>query len=101
MLNSSFNLGLIPDSPEFLKITPIFKSCLKTLIFNYTDQFLYYHIFSKILEKIMVTRLSTYLDRFALLSPFCEYPYSYKLLILFLFINVTVLWESSIFHLIF
>ena len=51
MFNSSFNLGLIPDSPEFLKITPIFKSCSKTLIFNYTDQLLYYHIFSKILKR--------------------------------------------------
>src|SRR6218665_175282 len=102
MFNSSFNLGLIPDSPEFLKITPIFKSCSKTLILNYTDQFVYYHIFSKIFEKIMVTRLSTYLDRFALLSPFCVALFLQitVLLILFLFINVTVLWESNIFHLI-
>jgi len=79
MFNSSFNLGLIPDSPEFLKITPIFKSCSKTLIFNYRPISVLSY-FSKILEKIMVTRLSTYLDRFDLLSPFCVYPYSYKLL---------------------
>src|SRR6218665_413817 len=49
------------------KITPIFKSGPK-IRFLTTYEFLYYHIFSKILEKLMATRLSTYLDRFSLLS---------------------------------
>src|SRR6218665_1692660 len=66
--NSSFNLGLVPDSLKIAKITPIFKSGPKNLISNYR------HIsvlpyFSKILDKLMATRLSTNLDNFALLSP--------------------------------
>src|SRR6218665_4186858 len=94
IFNSSFDLGLIPDSPEFLKITPIFKSCSKTLIFNYKPISVLSY-FSKILEKIIVTGLSTYLDRFALLLPFCVALFLQitVLLIFFLFINVTVLWE--------
>jgi len=66
-------LGLIPDSLKSLKvakITPIFKSCLENLISNYKPisvGLLPYY--SKILEKLMITRLSTYLVRFALLYP--------------------------------
>src|SRR6218665_1367829 len=35
IFNSSFNLGLIPDSLKIAKITPIFKSCTKDLISSY------------------------------------------------------------------
>ena len=67
IFNFSLNLGLIPDSLKIAKITPIFKSCSKNLISNYRPSSVLSY-FSKILEKLMVTRLSTYLVRFALLS---------------------------------
>src|SRR6218665_3357676 len=65
IFNSSFNLGLVPDS---LKITLIFKSGPNNLIRNYRPISVLPY-FSKILEKLMATRLSTYLDNFSLLSP--------------------------------
>src|SRR6218665_1376902 len=69
IFNSSFNLGLILDILKIEKITPIFKSCPKNLIYNLTNVCTRLPNFYKILEKLMVTRLSIYLDRFALLSP--------------------------------
>jgi len=61
-------LGLVPDSLKIAKITPSFKSGSKKLIPNYRNVSVLPY-FSKLLEKLMATRLSTYLDNFSLLSP--------------------------------
>jgi len=60
-------LGLIPDSLKIAK-NPIFNSGPKNLISNYRPISVLAN-FYKILEMLMATRLSTYLDPFALLSP--------------------------------
>src|SRR6218665_1360770 len=68
IINSSFSLGLVPDSLKIAKIIPIFKSAVSNLITNYRPISVLPY-FSKILEKLMAIRLTTYLDKFALLSP--------------------------------
>src|SRR6218665_2527213 len=68
IINCSFNLGLVSDSLKIAKIIPIFKLGVSNLITNYRPISVLPY-FSKILEKLMAIRLTTYLDKFALLSP--------------------------------
>src|SRR6218665_1008065 len=67
IINSSFNSGLVPNALKIAKVILIYKSGEK-IPSPTIDLFLFYHFFSKILEKIMANRLPKYLNDYSLLS---------------------------------
>src|SRR6218665_70452 len=68
IINSSFNLGLVPDSFKIAKITPIFKSGDNKSITKYRPISVL-PFFSKVIKNLMANRLTEYLGKYALLSP--------------------------------
>ena len=52
IINSSFNLGLFPDSLKIAKIIPIFKSGVSNLITNYRPISVVYLIFPRFLKSL-------------------------------------------------
>ena len=69
IINSSFYTGLVPDDLKIAKVVPIFKAGQKNSISNYRPISIL-PLFSKILEKLMATRLSdsNYIERHAILT---------------------------------
>ena len=65
--NLSFTEGAFPDSMKTAKIVPIFKSGDKKQFTNYRPVALLPQ-FSKILERLFVNRLNTFIDKYELLS---------------------------------
>ena len=64
----SLSQGVVPQQLKIAKVIPIFKTGSKDSMDNYRPISLL-PTFSKILEKIMYNRLSTYLENNNLLSP--------------------------------
>ena len=67
IFNVSLFTGIFPDNMKLAKVTPIFKSDDRAMPNNYRPISVL-PVFSKILEKIMHKRLSTYLTKFDLLT---------------------------------
>src|SRR6218665_2411048 len=67
IINSSFYTGLEPDDLKIARVVPIFKAGQKNSISNYRPISIL-PFFSKILEKLMATRLSDYIERHAILT---------------------------------
>ena len=67
IFNLSISNGVVPSQLKIAKIVPIFKSGLKTNIDNYRPISLL-STFSKILEKIIATRLTIFLNNNNILS---------------------------------
>ena len=65
----SFNTGIVPSQFKIAKVIPIFKSGDKSSMDNYRPISLL-STFSKILEKIVASRLLTFLDDGNILSKF-------------------------------
>jgi hypothetical protein len=66
LLNHSFNHGLFPSLLKIAKITPLFKSGSKYDVSNYRPIYLL-NGFSKIYERAIYNRISSYLSKFNLL----------------------------------
>ena len=64
----SFNQGIVPQQLKVAKVIPIFKNGSQTSMDNYRPISLLC-VFSKILEKIMLNRLSTFLENNNILCP--------------------------------
>ena len=62
IFNKSFALGVFPDQMKLATITPIFKGGSKLDVSNYRPVSVL-PIISKVLEKLMLTRLTKYLDK--------------------------------------
>ena len=62
IFNESFALGVLPDHMKLAMITPIFKGGSKLDVSNYRPVSVL-PIISKVLEKLMLTRLTKYLDK--------------------------------------
>ena len=62
IFNESFALGVLPDHMKLAMITPIFKGGSKLDVSNYRPVSVL-PIISKVLEKLMLTRLIKYLDK--------------------------------------
>lgn len=73
IINSSFLTGVIPHETKIAKITPIYKSGLKTSEANYRP-ISNLTVFSKILEKAMHSRIINYLSKFNMLSN-CQFGF--------------------------
>ena len=63
IFNNSFTKGIFPISLKIAKIVPIFKSGDKADIKNYRP-ILLLSVFSKILEKLMLIRLSVFFNKY-------------------------------------
>lgn len=77
IFNQSFSQGIVPDELKIAIITPIHKSGDKTSISNYRPISLLNSI-SKVLEKAMKKRLTSYLDKHNLLSG-CQFGFRAKM----------------------
>ena len=62
IFNESFALGVLPDHMKLAMITPIFKGGSKLDVSNYRPVSVL-PIISKVLEKLMLTRLTKHLDK--------------------------------------
>ena len=62
IFNKSFALGVLPDQMKLATITPIFKGGSKLDVSNYRPVSVL-PIISKVLQKLMLTRLTKYLDK--------------------------------------
>ena len=62
IFNESFALGIFPDHIKLAVITPMFKGGSKLDVSNYRPVSVLPTI-SKVLEKLMLTRLTKYLDK--------------------------------------
>jgi len=67
IFNSSLQYGIFPEKLKCAKITPIHKANEKHLINNYRPISIL-PLFSKILEKLMYTRLAAFVDKHQILS---------------------------------
>jgi hypothetical protein len=67
IFNNSFQYGIFPDKLKKAKITPIFKNEDKLLVNNYRPISVL-PIFSKILEKIMHRRLTSFINKHSIMS---------------------------------
>ena len=67
LINSSFTHGFFPDALKIAKVIPVYKSGDKTNIANYRPISIL-NGFSKIIERIICTRLNSFFDRFRVLS---------------------------------
>lgn len=64
-LSHIFNLKFATDKIRNLKValvTPVYKAS-EQYVFSTTDLFLYFRVFSKILEKLMFKRLTDYINK--------------------------------------
>ena len=66
VINSSLAAGTFPDTLKIAKVIPIYKSGSRTDISNYRPISLL-SLFSKVYEKIMYSRLVSFLDRYNLI----------------------------------
>ena len=66
VINLSFQTGIFPDCLKLADVMPVFKKGSKNLIENYRPISLLSNI-SKIFEKVVHTRLSSFLDRYSIL----------------------------------
>ena len=72
IFNESFALGVFPDHLKLAMITPISKGGSKLDVSNYRPVSVL-PIISKVLEKLMLTRLTKYLDKSKILyGLFCS-----------------------------
>lgn len=69
LANLCFNKGVFPSSLKRAIITPVYKSGDRDEISNYRPISVL-SVITKIIEKLLNTRLIKYLDRFDILSPF-------------------------------
>ena len=67
IINSSFEMGLVPSELKAAIITPIYKQGDKLYATNRPISILPY--FAKIMEKAMCSRLNSYIDRLSILYP--------------------------------
>lgn len=65
--NLSFSTGIFPDSMKVAKVIPLYKNGDKFMLTNYRPISLLPQ-FSKILEKLFVTRLDQFIDKQNVLS---------------------------------
>ena len=68
IVNSSFSTGTFPDKLKYAKVIPIHKSGTKFKTSNYRPISVL-PLFDKILEKLMHTRLISFLDKNQIISP--------------------------------
>ena len=66
IFNNSFNTGIFPDNMKLAKVIPLFKGGSKLSVNNYRPISLL-PLISKILEKLMHQRLTSFLNRFDIL----------------------------------
>src|SRR6266516_660556 len=69
LCNLSFETGTFPDCLKMVKVIPLFKNGDKKFVTNYRPISLL-NVFGKILEKLMCTRLDSYLTKYKLLYDF-------------------------------
>ena len=69
LLNLSLNQGIVPKELKIAKVTPIFKSGDQTLFSNYRPISIL-PSFSKVLEKLVQSRLTSFLEASNLLHPY-------------------------------
>jgi hypothetical protein len=69
----SFNDGIVPSQLKIAKVIPIFKSGDKRLVENYRPISLL-NVFSKVFEKIVHNRLTSFLNINNLISP-CQFGF--------------------------
>ena len=62
ILNESFETGIVPSNLKLANVIPIYKKGSQTLVENYRPISLL-SIFNKILEKLMYTRLLSFLNK--------------------------------------
>ena len=62
LFNTSFTTGVVPDNFKLAKVIPVFKKGSQTNLSNYRPISLL-SIFNKLLEKLMFSRLSDYLEK--------------------------------------
>ena len=67
IFNMSLSTGIFPDALKIARVVPIFKSDDKTLVNNYRPISVL-PIFSKLLEKIVFKRLTSYMEAFNFLT---------------------------------
>lgn len=73
IINKSFQHGIFPNQLQISKIIPVYKKGIRTNPDNYRPISLL-TTFSKIFEKVMVTRLLSYIDKHALLTD-CQFGF--------------------------
>ena len=66
--NVSFQTGVFPDKMKIAKVVPLFKSGEKNVFTNYRPISLLPQ-FSKILEKLYIERMDTFINKHDILSP--------------------------------
>ena len=62
IFNDSFSIGIVPDLFEIAKVTPVFKKCMQTSLYNYRPISIR-SIFNKLLEKLMYKRILEFLEK--------------------------------------
>lgn len=73
VFNLSLRLGKFPNRLKIAKVVPIFKNDDKLLVCNYRPISVL-SVFSKILEKLMFTRMSVFIEKHAILSS-CQFGF--------------------------
>ena len=73
IINCSFSTGIFPDKLKIAKVCPIFKNGEKNLLSNYRPISIL-PSFSKIFEKLVATRLLSFLDSSNLIAK-CQYGF--------------------------
>lgn len=68
LINSSFRIGTFPNHLKIARITPVFKKGSKTDMNNYRP-ISSLHYISKIFERAMANKLTSFLDKFSILTP--------------------------------
>jgi len=68
VFNLSLSQGAFPDELKLAKVTPIYKADDSTILSNYRPVSVL-RLFSKILEKLMLNRLSMFFEKYNILYP--------------------------------
>ena len=83
IFNKSLEHGIFPDKLKLAKVTPVFKSDNRLMISNYRPISVL-PVFSKILEKLMNSRLQNFVDKHKIL---CDNQYGFRE-------NIPPTWQS-------